>query len=828
MSSVDHADFKKQADKVRRYDELCTYDVPLNSPGLYATGFQEFLTYVLPRLELQLVLMFSLTQALHLLFKRFNFPRNFSEILVYIWIVVNRCIKQTCFLPSNFSILLSLTACAFLQTGIIIGKTLLGHIVGFEKHQLLFPDDDILLETLMKLGFIFYMFLVGVKMDPNLVPKAGKKGWSIGVSAAVCPFIVSSILGSQKLLDYYLPIYRRPAIRAIVKIIGLSPFPVIVALLIDLKIMNSELGRLALAAGLICDVLNLIQILGSTIYRIYFSEYGIPVVILTLIEALLVTIASISSHVLFLKIIQLTPEGKPVKNYYISLICSCVLVSSIACNNVGLQYHFAPFVIGLAVPSGPPLGSAIADAMDTFISGLLAPFILTYCAIKMDLVVFYDLSFLNSVLFVLSVVTASKIVGVCGVAMVIGVPIRDAVNLSIIMATQGIVQGALYESVYKLQSIDRESFTVLILSILVMALVAHLSVGFLNDYSRAYSGYQKRDIQHTPFNAELRILACADRLDDAMAVIRLLETSNPSKESPLAIYVLHLVELVGRATPVVINHRLGQKNANSHSRSHQLIGLFEKFGSQRTGFVSVQGFTAMSLPQFMHQDICSLAFDKLASLIILPFHKKWSQQGKIIFDSSLRRTINRQVLEMAPCSVGILIDRRKIRPPEASQDKEAGSVYHLGVIFLGGADDREAVAYAKRIMVKAVGCCLTVVRIVASDAVQENQWNTILDTETLREVKLQGANQHNIQYREVKSKDGPETALLINTMVEDGEFNMLMVGRRHSASSPLLTGLSEWCDLPELGSVGDILASAEIIRPVSVLVMQQQIVGRRR
>lgn len=84
MSSLDHTNFTQQGDNVRRYDEMCSYDIALNSPGLFAFGFQEFLTYILPRLELQLALMFSLTQALHLLFRRFNFPRNFSEILVYI------------------------------------------------------------------------------------------------------------------------------------------------------------------------------------------------------------------------------------------------------------------------------------------------------------------------------------------------------------------------------------------------------------------------------------------------------------------------------------------------------------------------------------------------------------------------------------------------------------------------------------------------------------------------------------------------------------------------------------------------------------------------
>lgn len=378
-----------------------------------------------------------------------------------------------------------------------------------------------------------------------------------------------------------------------------------------------------------------------------------------------------------------------------------------------------------------------------------------------------------------------------------------------------------------MQSIDNETFTVLILSISIMALAAHLSVGFLYDYSRAYSGYQKRNVQHTPYNAELRVLACADRQDDAIAAVKLLEISNPSKESPLAIYALHLVELVGRATPVLINHGLGQKNTTNTSRSHHLIDLFEKFGQNNIGVASVQVFTAMSLPKFMHHDICSLAFDKLVSLIIIPFHRKWSPQGKIVYDSNVQRTINRQVLEMSPCSVGILIDRRKIRPQEPSIDNEKDSVYHMCVIFLGGADDREALAYAKRMMLKSLGTCLTVVRIVAANTGQENQWDTILDTETLRDIKMQGAHQDNIEYREEKSKDGPETALLINTLLENSDIDMIMIGRTHNENSPLLTGLTEWCDLPELGAIGDILGSADVNRPVSVLVMQQQIVAKK-
>lgn len=188
----------------------------------------------------------------------------------------------------------------------------------------------------------------------------------------------------------------------------------------------------------------------------------------------------------------------------------------------------------------------------------------------------------------------------------------------------------------EVQTLDEDTFATLILSVLIISFLTHFLVRFLYDYSTTYTGHQKRNIYNTAHNAELRVLACIHRPDDFLAVIKLLETSGPSRESPIAVYALNLVELIGGATPLLINHRLGQKNKQDSSRSQQMIDLFLSFDGQYLGPANVQVFTSVSLPRFMHQDICSLAFDKLTSLIILPFHRKWSQPGKEIFDSNLQ------------------------------------------------------------------------------------------------------------------------------------------------------------------------------------------------
>lgn len=56
------------------------------------------------------------------------------------------------------------------------------------------------------------------------------------------------------------------------------------------------------------------------------------------------------------------------------------------------------------------------------------------------------------------------------------------------------------------------------------------------------------------------------------------------------------------------------------------------------------------------------------------------------------------------------------------------------------------------------------------------------------------------------------------------DYDLIMVGRSHGLNSALLEGLLSWSDNPELGVIGDMLASADFSNGrVSVLVIQQQL-----
>jgi hypothetical protein len=54
-----------------------------------------------------------------------------------------------------------------------------------------------------------------------------------------------------------------------------------------------------------------------------------------------------------------------------------------------------------------------------------------------------------------------------------------------------------------------------------------------------------------------------------------------------------------------------------------------------------------------------------------------------------------------------------------------------------------------------------------------------------------------------------------------GMYSMFIVGKGGRSHSPLTTGMSDWEECPELGTVGDFLASSEFDLSGSVLVIQR-------
>lgn len=76
-----------------------------------------------------------------------------------------------------------------------------------------------------------------------------------------------------------------------------------------------------------------------------------------------------------------------------------------------------------------------------------------------------------------------------------------------------------------------------------------------------------------------------------------------------------------------------------------------------------------------------------------------------------------------------------------------------------------------------------------------------------------------VGYVEKHVENGAETASALKDMAD--MYSMFIVGKGARGHSGLTTGMSDWEECPELGKVGDLLASSDFDLSGSVLVIQQ-------
>ncbi|GMN59000.1 hypothetical protein TIFTF001_028100 [Ficus carica] len=751
--------------------------------------------YTIPVLEVEMLSMFFVTQISHFFLKMIGLPMFVAELLA----------------------------------GIFLGDAIAPRFI--EKYfQTVFRlNNQDILGTMTLFSYMMFIFLSGVKMDLSIVFRTGSKAFHTGALAMVAPLLLGAV--TQLLLTHYWDLTKQENLQLmfILTTHSITSFPVIAVLLEDLKIFNSELGRLGLSSSIISDILGVFLTALATLAKVWDKSIALGFLDLVMVTVFTLVVVYVGRPAMVWMVSQ-TPEGRPVKKIYLSIIIIAVMFSAVLSNWYHMTLMFGPMILGLAVPDGPPLGAALVKKFEPLVSGVLLPLFVTIGMIKaspFDLKIDSTLTQANAI--IVCVIILSKFFFSFIPPLMSKMPLKDSLAIAFIMSYKGVVEMASYGIARDSKVIDLEIYSFVMATIFVTAIIVPLAVRNLYDPMRKYAGYQKRNImQSAADDAELRIVTCINRSDNTLPIINLLDVSCPTKENPISVYVLHLIELVGRATPVFISHQLQKKTIANYSYSENVILSFCHFQRENHGTANVNVFTAISPTEYMHDDICTLALDKLASLIIVPFHRKWSIDGATIESEDVTvRSINCSVVERAPCSVAILITRGRSESVESMASRQAS--YRVALIFLGGSDDREALTFAKR-MANDSFIKLTVIHFVLTAEEKEmKQWDKVLDHEVLKEIAGSDNNggagngrggKGNIGYVRETVKDGTQTAAALRSIVDD--YELFIVGRRFNLKSNLTSGLDEWSEFPELGVVGDLLASTDVVSKASVLVVQQQ------
>ncbi|KAL1565779.1 hypothetical protein AAHA92_01463 [Salvia divinorum] len=707
--------------------------------------------------------------------------------------------------------------------GIILGPSVLCRNEKFRMYM--FPDNAYyVIKNMGIIGFMFYLFVSGVKMDVFAVRKADKKHWYIALFGMLGPLCCGVAVAFYWRKSMTPELVKASSIMGITSSLAMTAFPVLYPIMKEFNLLSSEIGRVALSIAVIGDVIGMN---GVVIFEASKQGEWRTIAALWYIISLAVVQASIFGGVrqFMIWIVRTTPVGKPVDQVYVIGILLGVFVVAFVADALGLAIANGPLWLGLAVPDGPPLGAILVEKSETIMTNIFMPFSYMYVGMVTDLSSMSgQWDYLRPLLYMVLTGYIMKMVSTLAIARFLDLTIRDSLTLSLIMSLRGEVEFLLFIHWMDFKILHIPEFTMLVMLTIVVTVIAAPLIRILHDPTRPYMLNTRRTIQHSLPNSELHLVTCIDEEENLYGVMKLLELFNPTASTPIVVHALHLIELVGRANPVFIDHESEEENGPEGCRFSSIHNALKIFGEARGEYITIRSYTAISPKRSMHQDVCELALTKQACLIIVPIpYIKIDHVNGTPTRKSASQTLSSNVLNQAPCSVGVLVSKKEY--PNLASGVLRSTMHHFILLFLGGADSREALSYADR-AARCPDISLTVVRFLSHENEGDIEVEKKLDDQLVTSFWVKNEANEHVIYREAVVKNGEETMVVIHAM-NDACYDLWIVGRNH-VNPVLLQGLSNWTDIGELGVIGEYIASSDFSSNASVLVVQQQILRGQR
>ncbi|KAK7281084.1 hypothetical protein RIF29_08771 [Crotalaria pallida] len=614
--------------------------------------------------------------------------------------------------------------------------------------------------------------------------KGAKRCWRFGVISFVSSYVVTSAL-----LTLYKPTGLPNSVNILINVFSLSSVVVINQALQELDLVTTEVGQIALSSSMISEIMQWAS-LSLNIYSNKGSLGSSNTFVISLPAFILFGIFVIRP--MMKMIVRRTPMGQPLKETYVVVIFLGALISAGISDYMDMPIFIGPIIYGLVMPNGPPLATTITEKSEVIISQLLMPLFYTHIGIYTD---FTKMHNWNRAIMFQSVLLLGLL------AKIIDIHIFSQMVLYVLLATS-------------------------ICTPLIKVLYKH-HPRVLKEPS--IHERKLRMIQNTPENSVFNIVSCLHNDEIVHSMIALLEACNPSIQSPMCVHVIHLIELSGKFAPILLSVNKKNKKALSISypNTNAIFRAFENYSNNSSGPVTILSYVNVAPYNGLHKAVCNFVEDNSVSFLIIPFNENNQCLGTL--NAPFIRDLNTNFLASAQCTVGIFVD--KLSRVGLSISKLC---FHVGIFFIGGVDDREALTLGVR-MLERSNMKVTLLRFVINinnnsginvgQLLNENEKDReeemMLDESLVDEFKGKTYNNDNVVFHEIVVGDCIQLMEAIRGITEK-DYDLVMVGKRHDIGDLIDQEMSNFMDnVEQLGIVGDMLASTEFCDGiVPVLVMQ--------
>lgn len=558
--------------------------------------------------------------------------------------------------------------------GILLGPSLLGWLAP-DAYAALFPTGSVsLIKVLSHVGVVFFLFLIGLDLDPTLLRKRGKAAVGISIASIAIPFFMGAGLTALLPARFFAGEHSVAALLFMGAAMSITAFPVLARILTERNLHRSHVGVLSIAAAAVNDVAAWC-ILAFVVAVAQFQGLagGVRTALLagTYVAVMFLAVKPL------LRRLELVYErqGRLSQNV-VAIIFLLILASAFATDWIGIHALFGAFLLGFVMPKGTHFVRHLSEKLEDFTVVFLLPLFFAYAGLRTQINLLNSPEMWLYAGLIILVACAGKFGGSFAAARAFGTPWREASAIGILMNTRGLMELVILTVGRELNVIGDEVFAMMVLmAIVTTAMTAPL----------LHWVYPTRLVQ--PAKPERRaafsILIPVSLPKTGAALARLAELLIGPDRPASRIIALHLRRPADHEV-----YRSGLDD-QSEPQNPVLAPLLEEASARK---LPIEPLSFMS--RDVAEGISAVAAARQMDLVLMGYHKP------VIGSRLLGGTVH-SILTVCPSPVAVFIDRGLTTPQR------------ILVPYMGGPHDRLAMELAQR-LARHARAQVTVLHITSS------------------------------------------------------------------------------------------------------------------
>lgn len=383
--------------------------------------------------------------------------------------------------------------------GVMLGPSLLGWLSP-DISRYVFPAPSLVfVNALSQIGMILFMFLVGLELDPKRIASQRRTALVISHVSILIPFVLGALVALllyPRLSDASVPFTQFALFMGVS--MSVTAFPVLARILTERKILDTEVGSLAISCAAVDDI-TAWCILAGVVLLARSSAQVMPIWFMLLGTLAFISVMWLGARRLLVRIEQRFILQNRMSQGLLGFILLLVFLSAWVTETLGIHALFGAFLLGAIMPKDSRFVHAVKARLEDIAIVLLLPLYFAYTGLQTSVGLINSFEMWSYFAVIMIVAMAGKLGGAAVSAHLAGLPWREATAIGVLMNTRGLVELVVLNIGLEIGVISPALYTMMVM----MAIATTLMTTPILDW--VYPGTLRQKISHDPTSPQIKV-----------------------------------------------------------------------------------------------------------------------------------------------------------------------------------------------------------------------------------------------------------------------------------------------------------------------------------